>query len=254
MSRTATLLAVFAAIAVVLAGCGTDGVDRPNVAATLVLDGPPSAAHVGIYVAAARGYDEAEGVRLRIRSAATSASGLRRLRSGSATFALLDIHRLAIARERGDDVVAVMPILSQPSAARARAALRSLGRDGLAQKLDLRRAPSHPQLVLAMRNRTLLDEPAVARAAIAAIKRGYREELQDPGAALQLQLARVSPRREAALRAELPRIEAGFTGLGGEVGVFDRDALRRWASWEADAGIVASRPDVEAMFPAVPER
>lgn len=254
MACTTPRLAVLAAIAVALAGCGKAGVDRPNVAATLVLDGAPSAAAVGIYVATGRGYDDAEGVQLRIRPGATAATGLRRLRSGSATFAVLDIHDLAIARERGDDVVAVMPILSQPLAARARSALRAQGRFALARRIDLRKAPSYPELVLATTGRTLRDEPAVARAAVAAITRGYEEELQDPEAALQLQIARVSPQREAALRAELPRVEAGFTGPGGDVGVFDRPTLRRWALWEARVGIVGRPPNVTAMFPPLPKR
>src|SRR6476660_9144580 len=101
MARTAALVAALVAVSGALAGCGTTGNDRPDTTAVTVLDGQPSAAHVGIYVAASRGYDDAEGVGLRIRAAATPNTGLRRLRSGSATFALLDIHDLAVARERG---------------------------------------------------------------------------------------------------------------------------------------------------------
>jgi len=253
MARPA-LLAVLAAVAVALAGCGSTGVDRPNVSATLVLDGAPSAGDVGIYVAAARGYDDAEGVRLQIRAGATAASGVRRLRSGSATFAVLDIHDLAIARERGDDVVGVMAISQLPSVSRARAALRAYGRFAQARSLDFGDAPSYPELVLAMKGRILREQPAVARAAIAAITRGYEEELQDPEAALQLELARVSPRREAALRAELPRVEAGFVGRGGEVGVLDRRELRRWAAWAKRAGIVRRAPSIDEMFPPLPSR
>src|SRR4051794_38541115 len=59
----ALLLAVLA-----LAGCGTTtGSDRPNEAATLLLDGRPGAIDSGIYLARERGYDEAEGVTLRVR-------------------------------------------------------------------------------------------------------------------------------------------------------------------------------------------
>ncbi|HZO37183.1 MAG TPA: ABC transporter substrate-binding protein [Solirubrobacteraceae bacterium] len=254
MARTAALLAVLAAVAAALTGCGTTGVDRPNVSATLILDGSPSAAEVGIYVAAARGYDDAEGVRLQIRPGTTPVTGLRRLRSGSATFAVLDIHDLAIARERGTDVVGVMAITQLPSADRARAALRAHGRFATAQRVDFADAPRYPELVLTTTGRVLREQPAVARAAIAAITRGYAEELQDPEAALQLELDRVSPRREAALRAELPRVEAGFVGADGEIGVLDRPALRRWAAWEARAGIVGRAPDVERMFPPLPAR
>jgi ABC-type nitrate/sulfonate/bicarbonate transport system substrate-binding protein len=254
MARTAALLAVLATSAGALTGCGTTAPDRPNVAATLVLDGAPSAAHVGIYVASERGYDEAEGVLLHIRPGATAATGLRRLRSGSATFAVLDIHDLAIAREHGDDVVAVMPILQLPWAARAEAALRAHGRIALAQRLDLDRAPQYPELVLATTGETLREQPSVARAAIAAIRRGYAEELQDPDVALALELARVSPRRAAALKAQLTLLEPGFLGVGDEVGVFDRGLLTRWGRWEARVGIVAKPPNITAMFPRLPKR
>lgn len=254
MARIAALVAALAAISGVLAGCGTTGEDRPNTTALLVLDGPPSAAHVGIYVAAARGYDDAEGVGLRVRAGATRQTGLRRLRSGSATFAIADIHDLAIARARGSDVIGVMAILQLPSPPRARAALRGHGRFMLARQIDFARAPLYPELVLAVRRSTLRDRPAVIRAAIAAIRRGYEEELRDPEAALELELERISPRRAPALRAELPRIEAGFTGAGGRVGALDRRTLRRWAAWERRVGIVETRPDVDAMFPPVPKR
>jgi NitT/TauT family transport system substrate-binding protein/putative hydroxymethylpyrimidine transport system substrate-binding protein len=253
MTRTAALVAVLVAVSSVLAGCGTTGEDRPNTTGIVVLDGPPSAAHVGIYVAAARGYDDAEGIGLRIRSGANPKTGLRRLRSGSATLAVVDIHELALARERGEDVVGVMPILQLPSPSRARAALRANG-SALARSLDLRRAPLYPELVLATTGRTLRERPSVARAAVAAIVRGYREELRDPEAALALELERVSPRRAAALQAELPRLEGAFVGSAGEVGRFDRLALRRWARWAKDAGIVRRAPDVDTLFPLLPKR
>ena len=254
MARTAVLLAVLAAVAGALAGCATTAPDRPNVSATIVLEGAPTAYDVGIYVASTRGYDEAEGVRLLIRAAATPATGLRRLRAGSATFAVLDVHDLAIARERGDDVVGVMAISQLPAAARARAALRAHGRAVLAKRLDFDRAPPYPELVLATTGQTLREQPSVPRAAVAAIARGYAEELDDPEVALALELARVSPRRAAALKAQLPRIEPSFLGVGDEVGAFDRAALAQWARWEARVGIGARPPSIDAMFPPLPGR
>ena len=55
-------------LALPVAGCGgAGGTDRPEADATLVLDFAPNAVHAGIYSAVRRGYDEAEGVNLRVR-------------------------------------------------------------------------------------------------------------------------------------------------------------------------------------------
>jgi putative hydroxymethylpyrimidine transport system substrate-binding protein len=100
---------------VALAGCGaTTGGDRPNEPARLLLDSTPNAVHAGIYLAASRGFDEAEGVRLQILrpSASTSAPAL--LEGGRADLAILDIHDLAQARERGHDLVGVMALVQRP--------------------------------------------------------------------------------------------------------------------------------------------
>jgi ABC-type nitrate/sulfonate/bicarbonate transport system substrate-binding protein len=244
MNPRAALLLVLVA----LAGCGTTSTDRPEVSATLVLDGPPSAAHVGIYVASARGYDAAEGVHLRIRPAATPRTALRRLRSGTAQLAVLDLHSFALARQRGQDLIGIMAIAQLPLANRARAALRAEGRAAIARRLDLRHAPVYPELVLAITLDTLQTEPALARAAATAIQRGYQEELQDPQTALELELARVPRAQRAAISAELPPVEESFTGETGTVGALDRGALQAWAAWEARAGIVRRAPDVDAAF------
>jgi putative hydroxymethylpyrimidine transport system substrate-binding protein len=108
------LLLVLAA----LAGCGgTTGVDRPNESATLLLDFTPNAVHAGIYVASARGFDAAEGVTLEIRKPSASTDALKLLQGGRADMAILDVHDLGLARERGRDVVGVYAIVQRPLAA-----------------------------------------------------------------------------------------------------------------------------------------
>ena len=112
--RLAALLAVLA----LAAGCGTTtGSDRPNEDATLLLDFTPNAVHVGIYLARQRAYDEAEGVRLRVRVPSASTDALKLLQSGRTDLAVLDVHDLGLARERGADVVGVMALVQQPLAA-----------------------------------------------------------------------------------------------------------------------------------------
>jgi putative hydroxymethylpyrimidine transport system substrate-binding protein len=118
MRPSACLAALLVAAAIVLGGCGAADEDRaPNLAATLLLDSRPSAVHTGIYIAVARGYDDALGVRLRVRAPSRSTNAVKLLASGRVALAILDIHDLAAARERGRDLVGVMALVQTPLAA-----------------------------------------------------------------------------------------------------------------------------------------
>jgi ABC-type nitrate/sulfonate/bicarbonate transport system substrate-binding protein len=102
----------------VFAGCGGGGSpDASGERATLVLDFTPNAVHAGIYLALQRDYTGAEGVRLRVQVPSSSTDSVKLLLSGRAQFAILDIHDLAIAREKGRDVVGVLPLVQRPLAA-----------------------------------------------------------------------------------------------------------------------------------------
>jgi putative hydroxymethylpyrimidine transport system substrate-binding protein len=111
------LLALLLLVGLALAGCSQGSEDRPNRSATLVLDFQPNAVHAGIYLALARDYDDAEGVTLRVQAPSSSTDSVKLLLSGRAQFAILDIHDLALAREKGRDVVGVMAIVQRPLAA-----------------------------------------------------------------------------------------------------------------------------------------
>jgi NitT/TauT family transport system substrate-binding protein/putative hydroxymethylpyrimidine transport system substrate-binding protein len=93
MRRAVALLAAVLLLTGV-AGCGGGGAEpgAPK-GVTLVLDFVPNAVHSGIYDAP------------------------KLLEAGRADFAILDIHDLGIARERGLDVVGTMPIVQRPLAA-----------------------------------------------------------------------------------------------------------------------------------------
>jgi NitT/TauT family transport system substrate-binding protein/putative hydroxymethylpyrimidine transport system substrate-binding protein len=119
------LLAI-CAIAAALAGCGTrhhqassSTASRAPAArsATLVLDFTPNAIHAGIYAALAHGDDRAAGLRLHVIAPSASTDAIRLLETGRANFAILDIHDLAIARERGQPIVGFLPIVQRPLAA-----------------------------------------------------------------------------------------------------------------------------------------
>jgi putative hydroxymethylpyrimidine transport system substrate-binding protein len=117
MSHRRLLLALLLAAAL-LAGCGMDeSADAPNADATLLLDFQPNAVHTGIYTAVARGYDTALGVTLKVRAPTDSTDAVKLLVAGSADLAVMDIHDLALARERGRDLVGVMALVQTPLAA-----------------------------------------------------------------------------------------------------------------------------------------
>ncbi|HEY6144740.1 MAG TPA: ABC transporter substrate-binding protein [Solirubrobacterales bacterium] len=117
MRWTVALLATVLALSG-LAGCGGDGAEpgAPK-GATLVLDFVPNAVHSGIYAALSRGYYDDEGVALKVQPPGESTDAPKLLGAGKVEFAILDIHDLGIARERGIDLVGVAPLVQRPLAA-----------------------------------------------------------------------------------------------------------------------------------------
>jgi putative hydroxymethylpyrimidine transport system substrate-binding protein len=117
MKLVAALLAA-AALLAGFAGCGEGGAEPgAPVGATLVLDFTPNAVHSGIYAAQREGFYRDAGIDLTIRQPGESTDAPKLLAAGRAEFAVLDIHDLGIARERGLDLVGVMPLVQRPLAA-----------------------------------------------------------------------------------------------------------------------------------------
>jgi putative hydroxymethylpyrimidine transport system substrate-binding protein len=101
-----------------LTACGGGGgASRPEEEATLLLDFTPNGVHAGIYTALEKGYDEAEGVELEVSQPGASTDALKLLAAGDTDFAVLDIHDLGLAREKGADLVGVMALVQRPLAA-----------------------------------------------------------------------------------------------------------------------------------------
>lgn len=144
------------ALALPLGGCGTVGDDRPEVDATVVLGGAPQAIDAPLAAAIERGYDGAEGVHLTLRRAAGPAAGIRLLKERRADFAVVD----AVALRDEPELVGVMALLNAPTGARA------------------------PLVVLATTRRRLEEDPSVAKAAVAAVLRGYEQTQVDPASSL----------------------------------------------------------------------
>jgi putative hydroxymethylpyrimidine transport system substrate-binding protein len=113
-----SLLAI-ALAACVLAGCGSGAsATGPSTRdATLILDFTPNAVHAGVYAAIAQHYDRDLGLRLHVIAPTATTDSIKLLEAGRVDFAILDIHDLAIAREHGQDIVGIMPIVERPLSA-----------------------------------------------------------------------------------------------------------------------------------------
>src|SRR3954468_8724965 len=88
---------------VALAGCGDDG-DRTG--STIALAFTPNAVHAGIY-----------GAGMAVRVPSSSTDSLKLLAGGRTDLAVVDIHDLGLARERGADIVGVGALVQRPLAA-----------------------------------------------------------------------------------------------------------------------------------------
>jgi putative hydroxymethylpyrimidine transport system substrate-binding protein len=313
------LLFVVLGASMALGGCGASNeVRAPNRDATLLLDFKPNAVHTGIYTAVDRGFDSALGVRLRIRVPSDSTDAVKRLASGRTDFAILGIHELAIARERGRDLVGVMAIVQQPlaailaqpsiksprqlagrrvgvpdlpsddallrsivagagghparvqtttigfSAVRSLLAYRVAGAiafwnvEGVALKarrprlrvfrVDDYGAPRYPELVLSVTRATLRDSPALVRATVAALARGYEEVISDPENGVSSLLDATTRLKRDRVQRELDALSPSFTAGARAFGELDPERLKAWARWEKRFGIVKRKPDVTRAF------
>jgi putative hydroxymethylpyrimidine transport system substrate-binding protein len=153
--RRAALAAALAATlaALVAAGCGDDdggGGGGRLERAVIGLDFTPNAVHAPIYTAIRNGYDRKHGVRMRIRPPGSSPDSLKLVTLGRADVAVLDIHDLGLARERGVDVVGVAALVQRPLAAIiARSDVRR-PRDLAGRRVGVSGLPSDPAVLRAV--------------------------------------------------------------------------------------------------------
>jgi putative hydroxymethylpyrimidine transport system substrate-binding protein len=112
------VVALLAAVALIaLGGCGDDGAEPgASQEATLVLDFTPNAVHAGLYAAEADGYFSDQGIDLKIQQPGATSDAPKLLAAGKADFAVMDINDLAIARNKGADLVAITPLVDVPLA------------------------------------------------------------------------------------------------------------------------------------------
>src|SRR3954447_3714863 len=149
MARRSAIAAILLAAAVAC-GCGGDAAagGRPPVA--VALDFTPNAVHAPIYSAVREGFDREEGVHLRIRPPGARPDSLKLVLGGRADLAVLDIHDLVIARERGVDAVAVGALVQKPLGALIAQPDIARPRDLDGKRIGVSGLPSDPAFVRAI--------------------------------------------------------------------------------------------------------
>jgi NitT/TauT family transport system substrate-binding protein/putative hydroxymethylpyrimidine transport system substrate-binding protein len=134
------------AVALLLAGCGDsagDGPERGRVA----IDFTPNAVHAPIYAAERLGLDDEHGIDLEVRGPGGSPDSLKLLVTGKVDMAVLDIHDLGLAREKGTDVVGVGALVDRPLAAIITAPDVRRPRDLEGRRVGVSGLPSDPAVL-----------------------------------------------------------------------------------------------------------
>jgi putative hydroxymethylpyrimidine transport system substrate-binding protein len=117
---------------------------------TVALDFTPNAVHAPIYAAIRKGYDRDEGVRMRIRPPGSAPDSLKLLAAGKVDVAVLDIHDLGLARQRGQDFVGVGALVQRPLAAIIARADVKRPRDLEGKRVGVSGLPSDPAVLRAV--------------------------------------------------------------------------------------------------------
>lgn len=137
------------ALAALCGGCGSDShatstSDRHPETVQLALDFTPNAVHAPLYAAIRTHADTTQGVHLVIRQPGSGPDALKQVAAGRLDLGVLDIHDLAIARERGIDVVGVGALVRKPLAALVTKASIKRPRDLEGHDVGVSGLPSDP--------------------------------------------------------------------------------------------------------------
>ena len=131
-------------VALALAGCGSSSGGRNLPQLTIALDFTPNAVHAPVFAASRTGRDRANGVKLVIRQPGAGPDALKLVAAGRLDLGILDIQDLAIARERGIDVVGVAELVRKPLAALVTKASIKRPRDLEGHAVGVSGLPSDP--------------------------------------------------------------------------------------------------------------
>src|SRR3954462_12833184 len=109
------LVLVLAAAGLLATGCGggaaSDGAPPKVVVA---LDFTPNPVHAPIYEAIENGRDRSHGVRLDVKGPGAGPDSGKLVAGGKVDLGVLDIQDLALARERGVDLVGIGALVGRP--------------------------------------------------------------------------------------------------------------------------------------------
>jgi putative hydroxymethylpyrimidine transport system substrate-binding protein len=123
-------------------------------------------------------------------------------------------------------------------------ALRQKGMDVREFRVDDYGAPPYPEVVLITSRRTLERHADRLRATLKAIDGGLKDTLADPRKATDVIAHAAETNDTDLVRAQLDAVRPVFArGLRLDPAVIDR-----WATFDAQIGIVDKRPDVQAAF------
>jgi putative hydroxymethylpyrimidine transport system substrate-binding protein len=128
------------------------------------------------------------------------------------------------------------------------AALKARRRGFREFRVDDYGAPRYPELVLSVTRETLRESPALVRATVAAIARGYEEVIIDPENGVKSLLDATNGLTRKKVQRELDAVAPSFVAGARAFGELDRKRLRAWASWEQRFGIVRRRVNVARAF------
>jgi NitT/TauT family transport system substrate-binding protein/putative hydroxymethylpyrimidine transport system substrate-binding protein len=123
-------------------------------------------------------------------------------------------------------------------------ALRERGHSVRIFKVEDFGAPPYPEVVIVTSRATLSARRDDVRAAIRAISEGVDQAIAHPESVLKEIAAASGSADPTLVRAQLRAVAPTWArGLR-----LNRAVLERWATWDAKAGIVARRPDVDKAF------
>lgn len=133
--RTAAIAAALALLSLALAACGEKSEDGGTAAQplTLTLDFYPNPDHAGIYMAEQLGYFEEAGLDVSIQTPADPAAPIKLLAAGETDLAISYEPEVALAHEKGLDVVAIGALVNRPLTS-----MIWLGKSGIKGVADLK--------------------------------------------------------------------------------------------------------------------
>lgn len=136
-----------------LCGCGAQAVSRAGNPVAVALDFTPNPAHAPIYLASREGFDRRLGVRLSILVPGSGPDTLKLLAAHRADIGVLDIDDLALARERGEDLVGIAALVQRPLSAIIAQPYIRRPRDLDSRRVGVSGLPSDPAFLRALIDR-----------------------------------------------------------------------------------------------------